>query len=151
MHLLSHNAEHKLDVLHQFIRANLLGVVTTAIRCPPFPLLQASHIPWVIDIVEEDVGSLYGRLRGHMARQNPQAKSIIEYVSQFGSDSNEIWLPEDVLVMFNGLMYHYITPKFHKETKPNTGKVVPTWDYDAVQVYGKARVYIDMQSDVFDT
>jgi len=42
-------------------------------------------------------------------------------------------------------VHHYVTPQFYKETKPSTAKVVPTWNYAAVQVYGKATVYY--QSD----
>jgi predicted FMN-binding regulatory protein PaiB len=36
-----------------------------------------------------------------------------------------------------------LTPKFYVETKPDTGKVVPTWNYSAVQVYGKATILFD--------
>ena len=36
-----------------------------------------------------------------------------------------------------------MTPKFYTETKPATGKVVPTWNYSAVQAYGKATVFFD--------
>ncbi|KAK9245701.1 hypothetical protein V1506DRAFT_226921 [Lipomyces tetrasporus] len=45
------------------------------------------------------------------------------------------------------LVYHYVTPKFYTETKPTSGKVVPTCDYySAVQVYGAARIYFDTRS-----
>lgn len=36
-----------------------------------------------------------------------------------------------------------MTPKFYTETKPANGKVVPTWNYAAAQVYGKARIYYE--------
>lgn len=36
-----------------------------------------------------------------------------------------------------------MTPKFYTETKPTTAKVVPTWNYAAVQIYGKATIYAD--------
>ncbi|KAJ9621677.1 hypothetical protein H2203_007166 [Taxawa tesnikishii (nom. ined.)] len=47
------------------------------------------------------------------------------------------------MVLFNGPVHHYVTPKFYTKTKPETGKVVPTWDYSAVQCYGIATVYTD--------
>ncbi|KAK9258635.1 transcriptional regulator PAI 2-type, partial [Lipomyces tetrasporus] len=53
---------------------------------------------------------------------------------------------EEVLVTLQ-LVHHYVTPKFYTETKPTSGKVVPTCDYySAVQVYGAARIYFDTRS-----
>lgn len=34
----------------------------------------------------------------------------------------------------------YISPQWYKETKPRTGKVVPTWNYSELQLYGVATV-----------
>lgn len=42
--------------------------------------------------------------------------------------------------------HHYVTPKFYTETKPDTGKVVPTWNYAAAQVYGKAKIFFDSKA-----
>lgn len=50
-------------------------------------------------------------------------------------------LEAEVLVLFQEPVTGYVTPKFYVETKPSTGKVVPTWDYTAVQAYGRARIY----------
>ena len=58
-------------------------------------------------------------------------------------------LEEDVLVLFNAAHHHYITAKFYRETKPETGKTVPTWDYEAVQIYGRAKIYHDSRSEPF--
>jgi predicted FMN-binding regulatory protein PaiB len=55
-------------------------------------------------------------------------------------------LEDDVMILFNSPVHHYVTPKFYTETKPTTGKVVPTWNYAAVQAYGKAILYFDSQS-----
>jgi transcriptional regulator len=52
-------------------------------------------------------------------------------------------LSDEVLVLFNAPEHSYITPKWYTETKPLTGKVVPTWNYAAVQVYGRARIYYE--------
>lgn len=58
-------------------------------------------------------------------------------------------LKRDILVLFNGPVHYYVTPKLYKETKPDTGKVSPTWDYRAVEVYGKPRMYFNIKSDEF--
>jgi transcriptional regulator len=55
-------------------------------------------------------------------------------------------LEDDVLVLFNGPVHHYVTPKFYIESKPASGKVAPTWNYEAVQVYGTARIFFDSNS-----
>lgn len=34
-------------------------------------------------------------------------------------------LEQDVLVLFNSPLHHYVTPKFYTETKPTTAKVSP--------------------------
>ena len=44
------------------------------------------------------------------------------------------------MVLFTSPVQHYVTPKFYTATKPATGKVAPTWNYAAVQVYGRLRV-----------
>jgi transcriptional regulator len=53
------------------------------------------------------------------------------------------YLEDEVLVIFTKSTHHYVTPKFYTETKPANGKVVPTWNYAAAQVYGKARIYYE--------
>ncbi|KAI4767673.1 hypothetical protein E4T52_17182 [Aureobasidium sp. EXF-3400] len=84
-----------------------------------------------------------GILRGHLARANPHSKALIEALSF--NPANE--LGEEVMVLFNHPVQHYVTPRFYTETKPKTGKVVPTWNYAAVQVYGKAKIYCDAKSE----
>ncbi|KAJ5939717.1 hypothetical protein N7466_002851 [Penicillium verhagenii] len=145
MHIVPYNAELRPEILHQFIRDNPLGLLTTSIRSPSHPLIQASHIPWVVDSGSES-GTSFGMLRGHIARPNPQAKAMMEAQSQYSSAQ---YLEEEVLVIFNGPVNHYVTPKYYKETKPKTGKVVPTWNYEAVQVYGRAKIYIDTKTTEF--
>ena len=140
MYLRAVHAESSIKALFELIKANPLGVLTTAISSPSFPFLQSSHIPWVLDIISDDPEApVKGRLLGHMARQNPQSKAIIEALST--SSTNQ--LQHDVMVLFTDSHHHYVTPKFYTETKPATGKVVPTWNYAAAQVYCKATVYYD--------
>ncbi|PKS05919.1 hypothetical protein jhhlp_007751 [Lomentospora prolificans] len=151
MYLRADHVEDRIPVLHQLIRDYPLGIITTAISSPNFPLLQSSHIPWVLDAdsdaADSDSPNL-GRLRGHMARQNPQSKAIIEHLTPSASrpEPGNV-IEQDVLVLFTATPHHYVTPKFYVETKPTSGKVVPTWNYAAVQVYGRARVYFDSKSD----
>lgn len=51
------------------------------------------------------------------------------------------------MILFNHPIQHYVTPKFYSEMKSKTGKVVPTWNYAAVQAYGKVRIYSDAKSE----
>ncbi|KAF5389465.1 hypothetical protein D9757_004331 [Collybiopsis confluens] len=137
MYLRQVHEEADLDALHSFIRENPLGILTTAIDSPSYPFLQSSHIPWILDRTDE---AKIGVLRGHMARANPQAKALIEALEKTGT-AGPGKLDRDVLVLFNNPVHHYVTPKFYTQTKPTTGKVVSTWNYAAVQVYGKLTVY----------
>lgn len=138
MHIPAVHAELNLPVLHAFIRQYPLGLFTTSIPHPKNDTLQMSHIPFVLD-VDPDQADDKGRLRGHMARVNPQSKSIIDSLSAKG-DSTQL-VEEDILIVFNASVHSYVTPKFYLETKPTSGKVVPTWDYAAVQVYGRAKIH----------
>ncbi|KAI4934644.1 hypothetical protein J4E85_002502 [Alternaria conjuncta] len=147
MYLRAVHAEADVAKLHQFIHANPLGIFTTAIESKSFPFLQSSHIPWVLDTEEPKADSTHlGVLRGHIARANPQAKALIEHLeSQTNSDTDQPiqTLSRDIMILFNGPAHHYVTPKFYTETKPASGKVVPTWNYSAVQVYGRATIFHD--------
>jgi transcriptional regulator len=75
----------------------------------------ASHLPFLLD--------REGRtLHAHVARGNPQWQHI-------AADA-------DVLVMFQG-PHGYVSPTWY------AGPGVPTWNYTAVHVYGRARVLDD--------
>jgi transcriptional regulator len=69
----------------------------------------------------------YGTLYVHMARANKQWRSIQE-----GANG---------LAIFHGIQA-YISPSNY-EAKSSTGKVVPTWNYNAVQLSGKLSVSHD--------
>lgn len=49
-----------------------------------------------------------------------------EALMEKGKGSGQ-FLEEEVLVLFTSQVQHYVTPKFYTETKPVSGKVVPTW------------------------
>lgn len=160
MYLRAVHAEADIKLLQEFIKKNPLGIFTTAIKSSNFPLIQATHIPFVLDVPEtneapedsdqDNTQAYYGLLRGHLARANPHAKALMEAISAAQNEADDaslIELPDEVMVLFNGASHHYVTPKFYVETKPANGKVVPTWNYSAVQAYGKLRIYCDSQSE----
>ncbi|OAQ62424.1 FMN-binding domain-containing protein [Pochonia chlamydosporia 170] len=141
MHLRKDHAETNIHALQQFIKANPLGVLTTSIASPTcsFPTLQATHIPFILDVDNDTASNKLGRLRGHMARDNPQAKALIEALSQSTSNT----LDQQVLIVFTSPIHHYITTNFYSETMSTNKRTAPTWNYSAAQVYGRAKVHWD--------
>src|SRR5262245_55500510 len=97
--------EEDLGVQHALIREYPLGLLISAGEEGPI----ANPVPFHLDAEHGDKG----RLRAHLAKANPQWRAI-----QSGAP---------VLVVFQGV-HSYITPSWY-ETKRETGKVVPTWNY----------------------
>ena len=156
MYLRAAHAEPSLATLRRFIQENPLGILTTTIPSPVHHLIQSSHIPWVLDHSDPASETELPILRGHIARQNPQAKAIIENATENPNPhptptSTSHKLQQEVMVLFNGPSHHYVTPKFYTKTKPESGKVVPTWNYAAAQCYGIATVYFDSKADETST
>jgi transcriptional regulator len=108
-----------LEAQHALIRAAPLGLLIS--HGPQG--LEANSIPFLID----PQASRLGTLQAHMARANGQWRALSE--------------ASEVLVVFQGAN-HYITPSWY-ETKRETGKVVPTWNYVMVQARGRPRVIED--------
>jgi transcriptional regulator len=104
---------------HELIRAHPLGLL---ISHGPSGLL-ANAIPFLIDAS----ASRLGTLQCHVARANPQWR--------------DLQTCDEALVVFQGIE-HYVTPSWY-ETKRETGKVVPTWNYVVVQARGRPRVIED--------
>jgi transcriptional regulator len=96
------------------IRAHPLGLL---ISHGPSGLL-ANAIPFLIE---------GNTLLAHVARANPQWRDL---------DT-----AEEALVVFQGPQ-HYVSPSWY-ETKRETHKVVPTWNYLIVQARGRPRVTDD--------
>jgi transcriptional regulator len=145
MYLRAVHAELDIPSLRKFIRDNPLGILITALPSLNFPTLQCTHIPWVLDVTDEHSKTELGKLRGHMAKPNPHSKAMIEAVQAHTLSNSS--LEQEVSVLFNGPVHAYVTPKFYVETKPDTGKVVPTWNYSAVQVYGTATIFFDSHNE----
>ena len=101
------------------MRAFPLGLLITA---GPGGVM-ANAIPFLYD----EAGGPFGTLRCHVAKANPQWK--------------EIGAGLEALVVFQG-SEHYIRPGWY-ETKRETHKVVPTWNYAMVQARGVARAIED--------
>ncbi len=85
--------------------------------------LVASTVPLLLD---EPAGGPW-RLRGHLARSNPQAR-----IGGAGAPC---------LALFVGPQA-YVSPSAYA-TKAETGKVVPTWNYVEVHVHGTFRLTDD--------
>ncbi|KAJ5037422.1 uncharacterized protein L3040_007597 [Drepanopeziza brunnea f. sp. 'multigermtubi'] len=122
MYLRTVHTDLHLPTLYAFIRSNPLGILTTAPRgdyaaTSPAPTLKAKAL------VEAACNSSSNSSNGQVTPSNT--------------------LPQETIILFNGPAPHYVTPKFYVATKPDTGKVVPTWDYSAVQVYGTATIHLD--------
>jgi transcriptional regulator len=118
-------AENRIGVLQEFIRQHLLATLVSCGSSGP----EATHVPVVL---HTDQGTS-GILRCHLARANDHWKDLQS-------------LPA-VLAIFHGTD-HYITPSWYP-TKQEHGKVVPTWNYVAVHVRGRARLFED-QSELIE-
>lgn len=107
--------ETRTPVLHELIRSHPFG----ALVAQTADGLDANHVPWQL---HPQLGE-FGVLRGHVARANPIWRTA-------ASDA-------DCLVIFQG-PHAYISPGW-LPSKQQTGKVVPTWNYALVHVYGRLR------------
>ncbi len=91
-----------------FIEANSFGQIISSVDNRTF----ATHLPFLISADNR-------QLIGHLAKQNPQWKSISG---------------QEVLITFQG-PHDYISPSWYSSPS------VPTWNYQAVHVYGKCRIF----------
>jgi len=113
--------EDRIEAVHAAIAGSGIATLVTLTADG----LIASHVPMLLD---PEPGP-YGTLLGHLARANPQAKGALPGM--------------DALAIFQGLDA-YITPSWY-ETKRRTGKVVPTWNYQAVHAYGPISFFNDLE------
>lgn len=111
--------EDRLEVQHDLIRHYPLGLFVSAGTSG----LMANPIPFALDAT----GSERGTLRAHLSRANPQVQELIT--------------AQECLIVFQGPQ-NYITPSWYA-TKRETGKVVPTWNYATVHVWGCPQVIED--------
>jgi transcriptional regulator len=116
-----HFREDRIDVQHALIRMHPLGLLVSA---GPGGLM-ANPVPFLLlpDASER------GTLHCHVSRANPHWR--------------ELGAVEECLAVFQGPQ-QYITPSWY-ETKRETGKVVPTWNYATVHAWGKPRIIEDAE------
>ncbi|MDQ0348357.1 FMN-binding negative transcriptional regulator [Ancylobacter vacuolatus] len=105
-------------LLRQIMREARLATLVTATS----EGLIATPLPLFLDESEGEHGVLYG----HLARANPQWKTPPT---------------GEALVLFSGADA-YITPSWYA-AKAEHGKVVPTWNYEAVHAYGAVEFFDD--------
>lgn len=119
MYIPKFNEETRVEVLHGLIGSQPLATLVTMGASG----LIATHLPMVLSPGENapDI------LRGHVSRANPQWRELDASV--------------EALAIFAGTE-HYITPSWYPE-KFEDGKVVPTWNYAVVHVYGSVRLVED--------
>ena len=119
MYLPAHFEETRVEVIHRLIREHPLAVLVTLGAAG----LNANHIPLEIDPEPAPLGTL----RGHVARANPVWRDFARDV--------------EALTVFQGPQA-YISPAWY-QTKKETGKVVPTFNYIVVHAYGSLRIIED--------
>jgi transcriptional regulator len=122
MYVPSHFREDRVPQLHETMRSIAFGALVTLGQDG----LVASHLPMLIDAEPAP----FGTVTGHIARANPQWRSIKPEIS--------------ALAIFTG-PNSYISPAWYP-TKQQTGKVVPTWNYVAIHATGKLRFFDDADS-----
>lgn len=122
MYIPPSHAESRPEVLFDYMEAHPLAALVTA---SPADGLFATHLPLV---VHRDRGA-QGVLEGHVARASVHHRHA-------GADGSL-----DALVIFSG-PDAYISPSWYA-SKTEHGRVVPTWNYVAVHVYGTLRFVDD--------
>ncbi len=111
------------SLLSNFIRQNPLATVCVH----QADGLAADHLPLLLRSANLEVDGDWGDLVGHIARANSLSKKAANGI--------------DCLAIFQGIE-GYISPNYYA-TKQSHGKVVPTWNYQAVHCYGRIQVITD--------
>jgi transcriptional regulator len=114
MYVPPHFAVHDLATLHDFIDRHPFGLLISSHDQKPF----GTHLPLLLD----RSSGTQGTIRGHVARQNPQWENMAG---------------QELLIVFNG-PHAYVSPTWYQAER-----VVPTWNFVAVHVYGQARLMQD--------
>jgi transcriptional regulator len=114
MYLPQHFKEERPEVLHALMRSHpLAALITHGPRG-----IEANHIPLLAD-AHKDL------LRGHLSRANSQWQGL-----EPGTEAMAIFQGPDA----------YVSPNWYP-TKQEHGRVVPTWNYAVVHVWGELTVY----------
>lgn len=111
-------AEERPEELQSIIRSCSLPTLVSQLKDDDGVRMTATHLPLMLD------GQ---RLIGHIARANKHWQSL---------DATS-----ESLAIFSGVD-GYVSPSYYA-TKQETGRVVPTWNYEAVHAYGRLEVIQD--------
>lgn len=120
MYIPGYFAETDRSTQIEFVRQYNFGILVCVLDGEP----QVSHIPFLVDDSGQDAGSGPGcgiQLRGHLARANPHWKHLQN---------------NNCLAIFQG-PHAYISPTWYQSPG------VPTWNYTAVHMKGKATLIDD--------
>lgn len=120
MYVPSHFKEDDTGKLQQYIRDYGFGLLIVADDGG----IEANHVPFYLS---SEQGGTLGQLQCHLARSNPVWQRLHDGAR--------------VLAVFQG-PDAYVSPSWY-ETKADTGRVVPTWNYLAVHAEGSARIIED--------
>jgi transcriptional regulator len=121
MYIPSAFREEDLSTIHAEMRKIQLATMVTMTPAG----LVATHLPLMLDPTVGEYGTLYG----HVARGNAQWRETVD-----GVEALAIFTASDA----------YVSPSWYP-SKPETGKVVPTWMYAAIHAYGTARFIDDAE------
>jgi transcriptional regulator len=108
MYIPSYYRNENLDEVKEFIRANSFAILINEVEGRPW----ATHIPLLLGNNKQGAEVL----AGHISKANKQWKSFTT--------------EKEVLVIFSGA-HSYISSSWYDHEN------VPTWNYEAVHVYGK--------------
>lgn len=111
-------AEDRPEELQAIMRSCSLPVLISQLKDDDGVRMTATHLPLMFE------GE---RLVGHIARANKHWQLLDPTVES--------------LAIFSGVD-GYVSPSYYA-TKQETGRVVPTWNYEAVHVYGRLEVIQD--------
>jgi transcriptional regulator len=111
-------AEDRPEELEAIINSCSLPILVSPLKDAEGVRLTATHLPLMLD------GQ---RLVGHIARANKQWQLLDTTVES--------------MAIFSGVD-GYVSPSFYA-SKQETGRVVPTWNYEAVHAYGRLEVIQD--------
>jgi len=100
-----------IEIAKSFIQENSFGILINQVDGKPF----ATHIPLVIETKSKNKYVLFG----HIVKANNQWKAFHE--------------DQEVLVIFQG-PHAYVSSSWYDDEN------VPTWNYAAVNVYGKIKI-----------
>jgi transcriptional regulator len=120
MYVPDHFKEEDQEELKQYIRDYSFGLLVIA----DDEGIEANHVAFYLS---SESGSSLGYLQCHLARNNPVWQRM-----QNGAR---------VLAVFQG-PDAYVSPSWYP-SKAETGRVVPTWNYLAIHVQGRAQIIQD--------